>query len=153
MENKYYFQDLYLKYNINILEIYKIFSDHIINIQYFLNNFEIYHKKILNITKIEDINIFKFYPFFQFKNKYKLLYYFQKNNIQIKEIDFDYIFKLFKSNSCIVDEDIITFFENNLNKMYLNKSILESIDNEKLLQKYNFIENKSYSILKKKYNR
>ena len=149
MENKYYFQDLYLKYNINILEIYKIFSDHIINIQYFLNNFEIYHKKILNITKIEDINIFKFYPFFQFKNKYKLLYYFQKNNIQIKEIDFDYIFKLFKSNSCIVDEDIITFFENNLNKMYINKSILESIDNEKLLQKYNFIENKSYSILKK----
>ena len=61
MENKYYFQDLYLKYNINFLEIYKIFSDHIINIYYFLNNFEIYHKQILNITKIEDINIFKFY--------------------------------------------------------------------------------------------
>jgi len=46
MESKYYFQDLYLKYDFNILEFYKIFSYQNINLNTFLYHYRDYQKKV-----------------------------------------------------------------------------------------------------------
>lgn len=121
MENKYNFQDLYLKYDINILEISKIFSNH--HFIDFLDHFQDFLEDIFKLNKQLKLNLFKDFPFIIFQDKYNLLYFFIKHDIDLKNIQFDIIEQLFYNK--ILNQKILDFLNGNIhtNKIELFKNI------------------------------